>query len=184
MIIVNGFPKISPALIKEGNTFIKNAPTYLLVLNEDNDINNVLSNTRDLFKHVPYIFIINLSNHSYDLYELQFYSSKTVLVSSYNRSSRVNKILCNNIFERRSNFNGALVRTSILEGKPCIWKGGDGKYTGILGSLLTLVQERFNFTIEYKEFDVYGVLNNNGSWTGVMRDLIDNKIDFSKYQKH
>ena len=55
--------------------------------------------------------------------------------------------------------------------------GQNGELKGLLGSILDLVQKKFNFTIVWKNFNGYGIIKDDLSWSGSIGDLMMNKID-------
>ena len=114
-----------------------------------------------------------------ELFEILTYAKKKVLIGQ-----RINDdfiILNEDFHERRSVFNGAKIRITITPFMPFFEFDHDGNPSGIIGDALNLFQKRFNFTIDWISFHGHGTISANGSWTGAIKDLINNDLDVGNF---
>ncbi|WAR19126.1 GRIA3-like protein [Mya arenaria] len=64
---------------------------------------------------------------------------------------------------------------STVLNEPYIYKDADGQYVGMLPELFS----EMGYNVTVTEADVYGQLLPNGSWTGMMGDVINKNADFA-----
>ena len=148
--------------ISSGHPFVKNyCLTYLVLYENDTDLNQLLIDGYKFFDYQPYIFAIKKSHESEThLFEAQFYSRRLVLISTWNKTSQTLTYSNENALKRRSNLDGAVVRLA------------DPGFYEFMTELITLFQDRFNFTLK------------NVTWTygfkfdGAIDSLLDDKLDF------
>ena len=86
-------------------------------------------------------------------------------------------------WERRSDFKGISLKHAVLE-----WKGyldkvtnGEEMWAGSLKDVVNYLKRKMNFKVIYYEpADCqWGLLMKNGSWTGLVKDVLDHKADFT-----
>lgn len=97
--------------------------------------------------------------------EFQVFSKS--LVPVMNEGS--NRLIPKN--KRRSNFNGQKVRFSL--DRIDVFRDYNINHVKMLESVL-------NLSVEIIEFVHYGILDSNGSWSGMIGGLIRNEIDVCK----
>ena len=124
--------------ISSGHPFVKNyCLTYLVLYENDTDLNQLLIDGYKFFDYQPYIFAIKKSHESEThLFEAQFYSRRLVLISTWNKTSQTLTYSNENTLEMRSNLNGAVVRLA------------DPGYHRFMTELIALCQDQFNFTLK------------------------------------
>ena len=146
--------------ISSGHPFIKDSClTYLVLYENDSDLNQLLIDGYKFFEYQPYVFALKTSHESEThLFEAQLYSRRLVLVSTWNKTSQTLTYSNENALERRSNLNGAVVR---LAGPESL---------GLMTELITLCQDLFNFTMK----------NETWTWgyTDAIQGLSDDQLDF------
>lgn len=146
--------------------FLKNPCLSYLILKENHqNFEALLANP---IKNQAFIFVIEVTNEVWSLYELQFFSKKRVHLSTWKNES-MKLISKMTIHERRSNFNGLPLR---------LVKSQRPAYDGIEAEIMLMhLKKRFNFTVHQVKFDGYGTHFSNGSWTGAVGQVHDNEID-------
>ncbi|CAH0381813.1 unnamed protein product [Bemisia tabaci] len=131
--------------------------------------------------------------NGYFVHNIIFYPTDgTELVSVYNpfkNSSQVTRIQMRNIRAIRSSFvkkmsdlNGYPLRVSIFHTRTKALPLGNGSYSGRDGFLLSTLARRMNFKpviSEPKDGLRYGFKAENGSYTGMLGDLIYDRVDIS-----
>jgi hypothetical protein len=130
-------------------------------------INQILMEPKNLksfpcaYPKQSYFFILSSNDH---VYELQLLQQQIVPVEP-NQS----------LYERRKNLNGYILQVGcIVTGLPYLLFNPEP--FGIHGDLSKLFMQEFNFRINWIEQDTYGT-KKNGTWNGVMKELIDNNVD-------
>ena len=165
-----------------GQPYIKDCFTYMILFDNYEDLKMLISLKSIHFLHQPYLFaLVQLADNFHELYEVQLYSRQIVLISQWDSKENSIRLFNKDIFDRRNDFNGAKIRLSLVHEKPQFWFGPNGELLGKLGVLLNMFRNRFNFTIDWQDFHGYGIQNINGSWTGTIKDVIDNKLDYCKF---
>ena len=100
---------------------------------------------------------------------------------SVNEQSEINNITDPNpIWERRCNFQGYALKSGWIEGLPYIYIKNDSTGDSIAGvnyDLSVALAKQCNFTLSFEKIDVYGALQEDGSWTGLMKKLINKDLD-------
>lgn len=86
------------------------------------------------------------------------------------------------LWERRRNLNGILLKAGWREGAPFLYtvnhtKSSKLEISGVNYNLAKSLSELFNFTMDLKEVDVYGALQLDGTWTGIVERLRTNQLD-------
>ena len=144
--------------ISSGHPFIKDGClTYLVLYKNDTDLNLLLIDGYKFFDYQPYVFALKTSLESEtQLFEVQFYSRRLVLISTWNKTSQTLTYSNENTLEMRSNLNGAVVRLA------------DPGYFRFMTELIALCQDRFNFTLK----------NSDSKYDGALDSLLDDKLDF------
>lgn len=89
-------------------------------------------------------------------------------------------------WDRRRNLTGVVFRVATLESKPYITsltpiknKNGFFEMRGMFAEVFFALQEvmNFSFTVEVPQDGSWGALQPNGSWTGMVKMLQDDKLD-------
>ena len=148
--------------ISSGHPFIKDGClTYLVLYKNDTDLKLLLIDGYKFFDYQPYVFALKTSLESEtQLFEVQFYSRRLVLISTWNKTSQTLTYSNENTLEMRSNLNGAVVRLA------------DPGYHRFMTELIALCQDRFNFTLKNVSW------SSNSKYAGALDSLLDDKIDF------
>ncbi|CAG5088660.1 Similar to Grid1: Glutamate receptor ionotropic, partial [Cotesia congregata] len=86
------------------------------------------------------------------------------------------------LYQRRSNLHGHTLRVISLEDPPFseIIRDKNNNVIGLkgfFGGIMDLLKESLNCTLTYQTSNEWGYLLENGTWTGAMSTLIDNKTD-------
>jgi hypothetical protein len=144
--------------ISSGHPFIKDGClTYLVLYENDTDLNQLLIDGYKFFDYQPYIFALKTCHESESkLFEAQFYSRRLILISTLNKTSQILTYSNENAHERRSNLNGAVVRLA------------DPGSLGLMTELITLCQDLFNFTMK----------NETWGYDDAIKGLADDQLDF------
>ena len=83
------------------------------------------------------------------------------------------------VFTRRSNFQGRKVKVLFEDINPFGYLDLSNQFVGYQGDLGTLVAEKLNMSYELIKLNSWGIKNNNGTFTGALKVLQDNKIDIA-----
>lgn len=154
-------------LIDSKGLFIKDPVlSHLLIVENDEQILDLQHS--GYWKNQPFVFalVANPDDQFWNLYEIQLYSGQKVLVSTWNNvESKMDKSSWKNPIDRRMDFAEAHIRAVV------------GSFINENVTLAT-VQNRLNFTINEFENTGYGRIAPNGTWTGCVRQLLDQTIDF------
>ena len=127
----------------------------------------------------PYLYVLKQVNNNsfYELYELQFFLRKSILLSSMDiKKSSI--FMTSNIdpFERRLDFNGAQLKFSNW-----LLKLNDSEPDALKGTrLLDVVQKSLNFSIKWVNSENLGRFYENGTGTGILGHILHGKIDLGK----
>ena len=86
------------------------------------------------------------------------------------------------LWERRSNLHGIVLKAGWREGAPFLYtvnhtKNSKLEISGVNYDLAKSLSELCNFTLDLKEVDVYGALQLDGTWTGIVERLRTNQLD-------
>ena len=143
--------------VSSGHPFIKDGClTYLVLYDNDSDLNQLLIDGYKFFDYQPYVFALKANHESEThLFEAQLYSRRLVLISTWNKNNQILTYSNENALERRSNLNGAVARSA--EGS-----------LGFMTELIALCQDRFNFTMK----------NETWGYSEAINGLLDDKLDF------
>ena len=130
----------------------------------------ILNDGNGIFVHQPYIFAVKTSKENItQLLEVQSYTKRVVLISTWNKTSQILTFKNENAYERRSNLTGAILRVACPTTE---------SYE-LMTELLNLCQRKFNFSIKRGDStDLEGQFENGCSWKGIIRELIEDKLDF------
>ena len=86
----------------------------------------------------------------------------------------------NPIRKRRCNFQGHVLKSGWIVGLPYIYIKNDSMEEGIAGvnyDLSVALAKECNFTLSFEKIDVYGALQDDKSWTGLMKKLMNKDLD-------
>ena len=164
--------------------------TFMLYTFTD-DLTDTISNPKyydTLKQKLPKQAIIFLlfqeENNLFALSEAQIYSRQSVRIAVWNKETGTISYFNSNLFQRRQNLTGVTITTPNRGALPYFsFEKAREDFDGAHGTLLSLFRKKFNFTLEWFDFSAYGSLTSNGSWTGTVKDLLDEKIDFGEIQK-
>ena len=86
------------------------------------------------------------------------------------------------LWERRSDLEGRVLRAGWREGSPFIYlvnntKNETVEISGVNHDLAKSLARLCNFSMELEEVDVYGALQLDGTWTGLVEKLRTNQLD-------
>ena len=99
--------------------YIKDCVTYLVNFETENDLNEILAKGSQLLEKQPYFYAIKKKFPDlFELYEVQMYAIKIILISTWNSTNKSLTTFNGDLFERRSDFNGATVRISFPDYMP------------------------------------------------------------------
>ena len=148
--------------VSSGHPFIKDGClSYLVIYDNDSDLNQLLIDGYKFFDYQPYVFALKANHESEThLFEAQLYSRRLVLISTWNKTSQIWTYSNENALERRSNLNGAVVRSA----------------EGFMTELIALCQDRFNFTMKNETWGYSEAI------TGLSDDKLDFGMKYSTYQ--
>ena len=100
---------------------------------------------------------------------------------SVNEESKTNNVTDSNpIWKRRCNFQGHELKSGWIVGLPYIYMNDnstEGNIAGVNYDLSVELAKECNFTLSFEKIDVYGAEQKNGSWTGLMKKLINKDLD-------
>ena len=148
--------------VSSGHPFIKDGClTYLVLYENDTDLNQLLIDGYKFFDHQPYIFALKTSHENEThLFEAQLYSRRLILISTWNKTDQTLTKSNENALKRRSNLDGAVVRLA-----------GPGSFKFMM-ELIALCQDRFNFTLKNVTW------SSGAKYDGAIDSLKDDKLDF------
>ena len=146
----------------------KGPVTHLLILDKDVDLETIFS--MRIAGNPPYIYvIIQEGEEIFDLREVQFYSQKSIWISTWNEKTNELTMSDDNWYQRRLNFNGANLNISF------------SLTFDIEIELFSLFQNKFNFTTKEKDFQGYGGILEDGTRTGSVGEVINGNLDLGTY---
>ena len=115
----------------------------------------------------PYIYvIIKKGEETFELHEVQFYSQKTIWISTWNTKSNELLMSDDNWYQRRLDFNGANLNITFSP-----------LNSDLESELFSLFQDNFNFTFEQKAFQGFGGILEDGTRTGSIGEVINGNLD-------
>ena len=115
----------------------------------------------------PYIYvIIQKGEETFELHEVQFYSQKTIWISTWNTKSNELLMSDDNWYQRRLDFNGANLNITFSP-----------LNSDLESELFSLFQDNFNFTFEQKAFQGFGGILEDGTRTGSIGEVINGNLD-------
>ena len=115
----------------------------------------------------PYIYvIIQKGEETFELYEVQFYSQKSIWISTWNTKSNELLMSDDNWYQRRLDFNGANLNITFSP-----------LNSDLESELFSLFQDNFNFTFEQKAFQGFGGILEDGTRTGSIGEVINGNLD-------
>ena len=99
----------------------------------------------------------------------------------YTKSNQLNITDVRPIWERRCDFQGHVLTAGWRIGRPYIYFANDSSnssnITGVNYDLAYSIARQCNFSLHLERIDVYGALQDNGSWTGLVEKLRTNEFD-------
>ncbi len=168
---------LSSKIQKSENTqpYIKSpCLSYFVLSKSEEQAEQILKTGWKFLDKQPYIFA--LVEDSGNVYELQMYSHQKVLLTSITNDGNFQWLADQKVFSRRDNFYGAAIRLSLL---PKL-NATPGEFQHF-STLLKLVQERFNFTLDLKPFTGYGTQLQNGTYDGTVKELLMEQHDIGTW---
>ena len=115
----------------------------------------------------PYIYvIIQKGQEMFELHEVQFYSQKSIWISTWNATSNELTTSDENWYQRRLDFNGANLNITFFP-----------LNSDLESELFSLFQHNFNFTFEQKAFQGFGGILEDGTRTGSIGEVINGNLD-------
>ncbi len=156
------------------------------------------AHSKDIIPFIPKSKIDLLANYSLKLEDTvlsfeernnattitEWYGLKGRLYFNYLFTKMLNKDISEKpkyIWERRSNLDGQTLILSLVEAKPqVIFDPASGDYDGLFVEVARLLQKRLNFKIQFVNppDGLWGSLR-NGSWNGLVRQLMEKEVDLS-----
>lgn len=129
----------------------------------------------------PYYFAlkVNFDGLPEALFEIQTSANKKVEIGKW--TNETFSSLNQDIYKRRSDFNGAKIRLTVPPFMPYFEFDPSGNPRGIIGDSLVIFQKEFNFTFDWISYHGHGSASANGSWSGAILDLINNDLDLGKF---
>ena len=84
------------------------------------------------------------------------------------------------LWTRRSDLDNVMLKAAVVIKSPNVYINEKGAYDGYMIEILHLLQEALHFQVEYviPPDGVFGVYN-DGSWTGIMRELVQEDVNMS-----
>ena len=167
--------KVQSKFIKDPNVtymFVTNDPEALSKLNPD------LFDAFDCtFPEQPYFFVAFSNVSTLIVYEVQVYCQHIEIVAVFINTVNIwllDQLTFQSVEERRANFRGATVHVHYDSYTDHNFQG----YSGHLGSLIA---QKFNITLDKAIIKRFGTILQNGSYTGTVGALIQNKIDIGNF---
>ena len=161
--------------------FIKNPNVTYLFMTKDQEGLSRLS--QDLFKtfqctftQQPYFFLAISNVSTLTVYEVQVYCQRVEIVAVF--INTVNQWILDestfqNEHERRSNFHGEVLQIRYDN-------YDDPDFNGYSGHLGSLIAKEFNVTFNKTIIKHFGTKLQNGTYTGTVGDIWNNKVDIGK----
>ena len=147
------------------NILQKESVTYLLILDNEKDLETIQD--MRIPGKPPYIYvIIQKGKETFELHEVQFYSQKSIWISTWNTKSNELLMSDDNWYQRRLDFNGANLKITFSP-----------LNSDLESELFSLFQDNFNFTFEQKAFQGYGGILEDGTRTGSIGEVINGNLD-------
>ena len=147
------------------NILQKKPVTYLLILDNDKDLETIQD--MRIPGKPPYIYvIIKKGEETFELHEVQFYSQKSIWISTWNTKSNELLMSDDNWYQRRLDFNGANLKITFSP-----------LNSNLESELFSLFQDNFNFTFEQKAFQGFGGILEDGTRTGSIGEVINGNLD-------
>ena len=151
------------------NILQKEPVTYLLILDSDKDLETIQD--MKIPGKPPYIYaIVQKGEETFELYEAQFYSQKSIWISTWNTKNKKLIMSEGNWYQRRLDFNGANLNITFYP-----------LNSDLESELFSLFQHNFNFTFEQKAFEGFGGILEDGTRTGSIGEVIDGNLDLGTY---
>ena len=147
------------------NILQKESVTYLLILDNEKDLETIQD--MRIPGKPPYIYvIIQKGEETFELHEVQFYSQKSIWISTWNTKSNELLMSDDNWYQRRLDFNGANLNITFSP-----------LNSDLESELFSLFQDNFNFTFEQKAFQGFGGILEDGTRTGSIGEVINGNLD-------
>ena len=151
------------------NILPKESVTYLLILDNEKYLETIQD--MRIPGKPPYIYvIIKKGEETFELHEVQFYSQKTIWISTWNTKSNELLMSDDNWYQRRLDFNGANLNSTFSP-----------LNSDLESELFSLFQDNFNFTFEEKAFQGFGGILEDGTRTGSIGEVINGNLDLGTY---
>ena len=151
------------------NILPKESVTYLLILDNEKYLETIQD--MRIPGKPPYIYvIIKKGEETFELHEVQFYSQKTIWISTWNTKSNELLMSDDNWYQRRLDFNGANLNSTFSP-----------LNSDLESELFSLFQDNFNFTFDQKAFQGFGGILEDGTRTGSIGEVINGNLDLGTY---
>ena len=151
------------------NILQKEPVTYLLILDSDKDLETIQD--MKIPGKPPYIYVIvQKGEETFELYEAQFYSQKSIWISTWNTKNKKLIMSEGNWYQRRLDFNGANLNITFYP-----------LNSDLESELFSLFQHNFNFTLKQKAFEGFGGILEDGTRTGSIGEILNGNLDLGTY---
>ena len=154
------------------NILQKEPATYLLILDNAKDMETIQD--MRIPGKPPYIYVIlQKGEETFELHEAQFYSQKSIWISTWNAKNNELIKSDDNWYQRRLDFNGANLNITFSP-----------LNSDLEPELFSLFQQKFNFTFEQKAFQGYGGILEDGTRTGSIGEVINGNLDLGTLRRY
>ena len=130
-----------------------------------------------LVERQPYFFVATINASMVMIEEFQVYVKRRALVAKYIRTPNeliIDDTTAQSIDSRRSNFLGMSLTVYYDE------LTDEEDFSGYNGELASLLAQHFNFSMNAISFESYGIKLPNGTFSGTVGLLNENKLDVGK----
>ena len=144
----------------------------MLILDNDKDLEKIQD--MQIPGKPPYIYVIlQKGEETFELHEAQFYSQKSIWISTWNAKNNELIKSDDNWYQRRLDFNGANLNITFSP-----------LNSDLEPELFSLFQHKFNFTFEQKAFQGYGGILEDGTRTGSIGEVINGNLDLGTLRRY
>ena len=126
----------------------------------------------------PYFFVLTQNQSLIRIDEVQVFAH--TIVPIFVAEIAGNKwvvTLSKSISQRRSDFHGVQLKVHFDNDEKYGFVDGNEEFKGYNGELGTILKNEFNLTLDLIPIKIYGVKLSNGSYSGTVKELMENKID-------